>query len=248
MTNTNSSTIVAPRQPGRLTQALIRMFMKHTFVLGVEPIGEGFQLITLESPDFKGVTWIPGQKIQLALGASFTSRTYTPIEWDAVAGRTRIIGYVHGAGPGADWVRTAQPGDECEAFGPRASLDVSRLSGPILLFGDETAFGLALAMRRQPYADAVQFIFEVNSIEKSEHVLSHLGFGARRTFERQAGDTHLQDIEQLLPAFAQSNATFVLAGKSTSVQRVRQALKGLDVPTTRVMTKAYWAPGKTGLD
>ncbi|WP_168356019.1 siderophore-interacting protein [Sphingomonas gei] len=241
-------TTSAPRQPGRLTKALTRMFMKHATVESVEPIAESFYWITLESAAFRGVAWTPGHKIQIMLGWAFASRTYTPVEWDAAAGRTRFLAYAHGVGPGSDWVRTLKAGDECDVFGPRASLDVSRLSGPVLLFGDETSFGLALAMSRLPYAGAVRVAFEVKSVETSERALAHLDLAAWRPLARRDDDSHLQEMEALLPGLARSNATFVLTGRSTSLQRVRQALKGLDVPATRLMTKAYWAPGKAGLD
>jgi hypothetical protein len=55
-------------------------------------IGDRFRLITLEGLALAGVTWTPGQKIQIAMGSAFVARTYTPIEWDAAAGRTRILG------------------------------------------------------------------------------------------------------------------------------------------------------------
>lgn len=238
----------APVQPGRLTKALIRMFMKHASVVDVVPIGGGFYWITLESPQFKGAAWTPGQKIQVAVGSGFTSRTYTPVEWDEAAGRTRILAYAHGAGPGSDWARAVKPGDECDIFGPRASLDLSRLSGPVLLFGDETSFGLGLAMSRQLYAGGIEFAFEVDSVETSERALGELDLAGSRRIAKHGDDSHLAEIEGRLPALAQSNATFVLTGKSTSVQRLRHALKRLDVPTSRLMTKAYWAPGKAGLD
>lgn len=244
----NDSSAAALHQPGRLTKALTRMFLKRALVASVEQVGDGFHWITLESPAFEGVAWTLGQKIQIALGSAFKSRTYTPVEWDEAAGRTRILAYAHGVGPGSDWARTLRPGDECDVFGPRASLDMSRLSGPVLLFGDETSFGIASAMASQPYAETIQFAFEVNSAETSAQVLARFGLEAAYTLARRDDDSHLQEIERLLPALAQANATFVLTGKAPSLQRLHRSLKGLNVPAARLMTKAYWAPGKSGLD
>lgn len=42
------------------------------------------------------------------MGSAFVARTYTPIDWDPVAGRTRIRGYAHGDGPGSAWVRRVE--------------------------------------------------------------------------------------------------------------------------------------------
>ena len=236
------------RPEGRLSSMLRRVFMKRATVTACEQATERFHLITLESPEFRGVEWTPGDKLQIALGSAFVARTYTPIEWDSGTGRTRILAYAHGVSPGGDWFRALRPGDVCDVFGPRASLDVSWVPGPVFVLGDETSFGLAVAMRRQGYAATIEFVFEVNPLVESHQVLDALDFGAWRALERRHDDAHLAEIEPHLPALAQSGATFVLTGRSTTIQRVRKALKGLDVPGTRLMTKAHWAPGKTGLD
>jgi len=235
-------------QPGRLNRALIRLFMKRASVVGFEPVAEGFRLITVESPEFQGIRWIPGQKIQVALGSAFVSRTFTPIEWDAKAGRTRILAYAHGASPGSEWIRSMKAGDECDIFGPRASLDVSGVAGPVVVFGDETSIGLGYSILRQNPNRAVHCLLEVGSVETSRSVLSRLDLSATELFERRWDTTHLQEIEQRLPAFAAAGATFVLTGKASSIQQVRRALKALDIPASRLASKAYWAPGKTGLD
>ena len=226
---------------------LIRIFMKRATVVDCEPIGEDFRLITLDSPQFKGIAWTPGQKIQIALGSAFSARTFTPIEWDSAAGRTRLLAYAHGAGPGSDWIRSARHGDECDIFGPRASLDVSRAAGPVVIFGDETSLGLAFATARHD-PSRVQCLLEVNSPEDARHILVQLGLGATELFARQQGESHLVDIESQLPALAATGATFVLTGKANSIQRLRRTLKALDVPASRLVTKVYWAPGKVGLD
>jgi len=40
----------------------------------------------------------------------------------------------------------------------------------------------------------------------------------------------------------------VLTGKAQSIQYVSRALKIAGVGSSRIKAKAYWAPGKTGLD
>jgi hypothetical protein len=52
--------------------------------------------------------------------------------------------YAHGVGAGSGWVRDVKPGDECDVFGPRNSIDVRPASGPLAVFGDETSIDLAL--------------------------------------------------------------------------------------------------------
>lgn len=248
MTHSSSSTAFSPRQPGRLSRTIIRLLMKRATVVRAGHVGEGFRDITLESPEFRNVTWAPGQKVQIALGSAFVTRTYTPIEWDAAKWQTRIFGFAHGVGPGSDWVRSVQPGDECGVFGPRASLGMESISGPVMLFGDETSFGLAHATLRQGRTRPVQSLFEVNAIEVARAVLETLGLNAAELFTRRPGDDHLREVERRLATFATGGGVLVLTGKAASIQRLRQALKVLDVPAARIMTKAYWAPGRVGLD
>lgn len=41
---------------------------------------------------------------------------------------------------------------------------------------------------------------------------------------------------------------FILTGKAQSIQRMLRTLKTSGVPGHRIVSKAYWSPGKTGLD
>lgn len=160
---------------GRFGKLLIRMFMKQVRVTDVETVAESFRLVTLESPQFKGVAWSPGQKVQIAMGSAFVARTFTPIEWDAVAGRTRILGYMHGQGPGNDWLQYLHVGDACDVFGPRASLDVSHLMSMPVVFGDETSIGLLCALAGQYPLRRARFLLEVNEAATAAKVLARMG-------------------------------------------------------------------------
>jgi NADPH-dependent ferric siderophore reductase len=236
------------RQPGRLGRALIRMLMKQARVVDVEPVTANFRLITLESSDFKGLSWVPGQKVQIAMGSAFVARTFTPIEWDAVAGQTRILGYAHGSGPGSAWVCGTKPNDECDVFGPRTSLDVSHTGGTCVMLGDETSIGLAYALGQHSPGRVPQCLFEVSTIANTREVLARLDLRGAELFERKENDVHLEDIERRLPALAATGTSFVLTGKASFIQRLRRVLKNQGVPASRLMAKPYWAPGKTGLD
>ncbi len=246
MTTPRDAEAARTRQPGRLSRALIRMWMKRARVIETESVAEGFHLITLESPEFRGIAWSPGQKVQIAMGSAFATRTFTPMEWDGTAGRTRILSYAHGDGPGSEWLRCAKHGDECDIFGPRASLDVGAATQPLVLFGDETSIGLAHAIPwRQPDRKP-HVLLEVNAVADARQALARLNLDDAELFERARGDTHLQEIERRLPAFA--DATLILTGKASSIQRLRQTVKGLGIPAARLAAKAYWATGKVGLD
>jgi ferric-chelate reductase (NADPH) len=79
-------------------------------------------------------------------------------------------------------------------------------------------------------------------------VLDSLGLGDAAAVERQIDDGHLSDIERRLRKTAEHAAAIVLVGKATSIQRLSRFLKTRGIPAARLRAKAYWAPGKTGLD
>lgn len=235
-------------RPGALQRAFRRVTMRRATVTACEAVGRRFRLITLEGPQLRGVRWTAGQKVQIAMGASFATRTYTPIEWDDAAGRTRILGYAHGDGPGAAWVRSAIAGDRHDVFGPRGSLDASGVQTPLVVFGDETSMGLAFALQSERKGRAVSCRFEVAQADDAERALDRLGFDDARLFGDAQEGRRLKEMEAELPIFAAAGATFVLTGRALAIQHLRQALRRLEVPGVRVMTKAYWALGKRGLD
>jgi len=238
-----------PKPPGRLSQALTRLLMKRATVVAVEPLANGFQLITLKGPALVGVSWTPGQKIQIAMGSAFVARTYSPMEWDASEGLTRFLGYAHGDGPGSAWLRALKPGAECDIFGPRTSLEVGSMTGPLAVFGDETSIGLAHAIAAvQDRARPFTCTFEVGEIESAKLVVERLGLSDAALFARLGDDRHLEAMTATLVPLVATGASFVLTGRAGAIQRLRQDLKLHGVPPGRIATKAYWAPGKVGLD
>lgn len=135
----------------------------------------------------------------------------------------------------------------CRFFGPRRSLDLSPGETPTVLFGDETSFGLASALRESRPAGGTIYVFEVSDAAEAVPVLAAIGLGSSTLIARSAEDAHLAAVEAELLRFSAS-AHFVLTGKASSIQRISRALKAAGVATSRTRTKAYWAPSKTGLD
>jgi NADPH-dependent ferric siderophore reductase len=240
--------LAAPaRRPGLIGRALIRLLMRHARVVEAETIVPAFRLITLEGPELQGVSTAPGQKLQIAMGSALVARTYTPVGWDASAGRVQILGHVHGTGPGSSWVRQVRAGDECDVFGPRSSIAASQARRQILI-GDETSIGLVCALlRHSPYTTFCGLL-EVNAPGGARQVLQRLSLSGVELFGRTPGETHLEDMEQRLSALASPETAFVLTGKASTVQRLRRTLLAAGTPSRQITSKAYWALGKTGLD
>jgi ferric-chelate reductase (NADPH) len=248
MTDSTPPTTMRAKQPGRIETALIRWLMRPAVVTSVRSLSPRFRLIELEGDALRQVEWVPGQKIQVMLGGLLTARTYTPVMWDSARGRTRILAWSHGHGPGSDWATNLAEGDACQFFGPRRSLDLEGDAGPAALFGDETSFGLALALAETPGAAATRLLFEVSSIAECEPVLRAIGLIPAMLVERTETDTHLEAIERHLTGLARESGTFVLTGRAAAIQRLNRSLQGAGAASARLRSKAYWAPGKTGLD
>jgi len=245
MNNTNTK-----KRAGRLESAVLKLFTRNANVLGIEDISGHFRLITLGGDALKNVLWTPGDKLQIQLGG-WVQRTYTPMEWDTENGRTRILAYMHGDAPGANWARALRKGEDCIVFGPRKSINLTQLgSSDAVLFGDETSFALATARLDIAQLEQTHLFFEVSSLAESEAVLAKLGLGESIVYERAGNDAQLLALEEQIRGVLQAKpqARVVLSGKASSVQHMRQLLKRLGIGSNRFQTKAYWASGKTGLD
>jgi NADPH-dependent ferric siderophore reductase len=238
----------AAKAPGRIGKTLISLFMKRASVTAIDDVADRFRLVALEGAALRGVIWTPGQKVQIAMGSAFVARTYTPIEWDNATGRTRILGYAHGEGPGSAWLAGLKVGDECDLFGPRNSLAAHQLIGPLAVFGDETSLALGYALANQDRARPVFCFFEVGDMAAAEQVGTALDVGNVTLFARRGDDAQVAQMASMLPGLVEADAAFVLTGRASSIQRLRHELKRLGVSANRIVTKAYWAPGKTGMD
>ncbi|UFW52624.1 MULTISPECIES: siderophore-interacting protein [Bradyrhizobium] len=233
---------------GRVTQMLLRWLMRSARIAAIETLSPHFRLIEIEGEALKDVAWNAGQKIQVAMRAGLSARTYTPMSWEASSGRTRLLAFIHGVGPGSRWVSGLREGDTCQLFGPRRSLDLTGLEAPIVLFGDETSFGLAAALRDNLQAGGALHMFETTDVAESRRVLEAISLGEARLIARSADDAHLAAVEAEMLRIAANGARFILTGKASSIQRISRALKAAGVASSRIKAKAYWAPGKTGLD
>jgi len=235
---------------GRLEGAVTKLFCKHATVASLQDIASGFRRVSLAGDALRGVAWTPGQKVQLMLGG-WVQRTYTPLSWDIDRGVLELLAYVHGEGPGAAWARALVPGASCAVFGPRSSLDLQRVARPALLFGDETSFGLAHALRfTRARAEGVHLVLEVTSKQISSVALDAIDVSGAHLIERGPGDQHLNEIRELATQLVATHAigAGVLSGRAPSIAHVGKHLRQLGLPRAQLQTKAYWAPGKAGLD
>lgn len=239
---------LSPAEPGPVTRTLLRWLMRPAHVTRVQAVSPHFRILDLEGNALRGIAWSAGQKIQVAIGSGLSARTFTPMSWDGVHGRTRLLVFAHGDGPGSLWASGVREGDICQFFGPRRSLDLSELAPPVVLFGDETSFGLAVALRENREGTSATCVFETSDVQEARPVLEAMGLSESILIARAAGDSHLATVEAKMLHLAASGAHVILTGKASSIQRLSKALKADGVVSSRIKSKAYWALGKAGLD
>lgn len=232
---------LAAEVEGLLPKLLTRWLFREASVVRNDLVVPGLHRIELSGPALRSVQWTAGDKLQIRTGTGLQTRTYTPLCWDAAEGRTTILAHALAAGPGSEWARRARPGQRVAVFGPRRSLDLPALpAAQSVLLGDETAIGLAAAWR------PASTILEVDQAAALQPLFGSLGINAT-LLARQAEENHLARLAE--DALAQGpDRRFVLVGRARTIQFVRRVLRKHGVAPGRILAKAYWADGKTGLD
>jgi len=225
------------------------MILSPARVSNVKRLTERFRLIDLEASGFKSAVRGAGQKVEIDVGDG-SMRTYTPISIDASTGCLRILTFVNGIGPGSAWAACVKAGNKVRVVGPRASLRVSTLNESAILFGDETSFGVAKTLQAQLGNVKTSFVFEVGSLEEARVALDELELGCAKLIEKHPDGVHLQNAAlPIKEAMMERKAgELFFTGCAFSIRRVRAILSASGVDLRRSKVKAYWAPGKRGLD
>ena len=233
-----------------LRDKLSQIVFKALVIAEVRDLSPHFRRFRVGAPWLRGAACAPGDKLQIMINEA-GPRTYSPFGHDADSGTLELVAYVHGETPTATWVRSARPGGTLRVFGPRGSLSLASVTGPVVFVGDETSFGTALALQRaRAAADGVSYVFEATNVEEADGVLRELGLKGAVTVARQPGHGHLGALERAVrDAFEQRpHARLVLTGHAQTIQGLRKRLKEQPVQSSGQSVKAYWADGKRGLD
>lgn len=222
-----------PSVKGKLVRLLSGVLLERAVVASAEALG-GFQRVLLRC-DPRG--WTAGSKVQVLL-PSDDVRTYTPVR--SAEGMV-LLGWMHAGGPGARWMSTVREGDVVSFVGPQRSLELA--PGPAVVVGDETSVAVAGAFAAER-ADDLRAVIQSDAVSGVRDAAASLGL--RRLVVVPRGDTAATVAAVRAHVTAAPGATVALTGGSELVTAVRGALHGAAVGKLR--TKAYWIPGRTGLD
>ncbi len=229
-----------------LVEAVSRPLFRSVRVDAVEDLTERVRLISFTATGVAAGSWRPGDKVQVRM-SGLTARTYTPVARPDGAAGFRVVGFVHGDGPGALWVRGLEVGTEAAVFGPRRSLDGSGLRGRVVAVGDETSVGLVAALAGVDGA-SVEAVFEATEPDDVRVPAVALGLGDVEVIGRSDGVAHRTALAELVAERLDDEATLVVSGDAATVAAVRRHLKDVGVRPARTLAKAYWAEGRRGLD
>ena len=239
----------------RLFDRLLRPAHVHT----IERWAPRLRHVTLTGPELAGLAWLPGQHVRMQVGAGpgpvdwliGTLRTYSVWNYD---GETlELIVYDHGDsnGPGAEWARTAEPGDELRLLKPDGDFTTTP-AGYHLFAGEETAQVAFGAMLRALPADVRVFgCLEIDSPDERLDLGQgrdwDLEWSYRRGRSAASAQTLVDAVRGLdLPAEA---GMAYLAGEARTIQLIRRHLvEERHWPRRNVRTKPFWTPGKKGLE
>jgi NADPH-dependent ferric siderophore reductase len=231
-----------------LGKVLGPLVFREAMVTSVTDVSPLVRCVRLEHASLAGIACSPGDKLQVFL-ANAGMRTYTPVGWDASRGAFELLVYLRSgrATPGVEWARALVPGQGVQFFGPRKSVRISSQAPEatgLVLFGDETSLGVARALGAS--RPEIRVVLEVDDPAAVEHALGDMR--ERVVLVPRDGERHFDIVVNTIRTgfAAGARPELALTGAAPSIQAVQKRLKAAGIRASS--SKAYWAPGKVGLD
>jgi len=235
----------------QLTGALAGTTRMRLEVVSSELATPHLQRLVLTAPELASLRYQPGQDVMLMVavdGNRPLRRRYT-IRWLDPARQQLAMEIVrHGEGPGELWVRTARPGDQIEAIGPRGKIFLAPGADWHLFAADESGLAAVFAMAAALPAGQRAIIFlEIPEPADAQDLVSPAQVSLSwlpRTAGVPAGDpaalaSALQAVE--LPPGTGHGYLF---GEARAVLRLREVLAARGLGDGQVSAKAYWGRGR----
>lgn len=236
----------------RLSETARRLLFRAGTVTSITTIHPHMRQFRIADESLRGLHWQAGQHIRLSLSKGLPLlRTYTVRHYDSEQGSIDIWIMLHGEGPGCQWANTVKEGETVAFLGPTGSFVLPAEAAPYYLFvGEETAaVSFQIMLETLPEHATVLGCLETRAPGEevpgaSSHQLPWVYRGETSALSSALLLKAVQSLE--LPA---SPGLAFLAGEARTCQAVRRHLIAeRHWPRTAIHVKAFWTPGKTGMD
>jgi NADPH-dependent ferric siderophore reductase len=236
-----------PTVPVVIADPMTRWLGRPSTATKVDVLSPGLTRITFEGDALRNRKWQPGSEIEFRVSTK-DFRHYTPAAFDAEQGWIEVVFQRHGTGPGESFVERIQVGDDVLVLGPGGHAWL-REGQHHAFAGDASAIGLFQSLLEGLPATAKTFgVVEVPAVDVEAAAALLPGL----TVVAETGRPGEASLAWLTASLPRTPDCAYLAGHAQSIQRQRALLcaDALDRPAMRrrdVVTKPFWADGKSGL-
>jgi NADPH-dependent ferric siderophore reductase len=214
-------------------------------VLSTERLTPRMRRVTLRADDLRGVVIRPAQDVELLLreeSGRRVKRRYTIRHARPDRGELDLDVLLHGAGAGARWGATAEPGDEVEFQGPRGKLEL-RPAPVHLLVGDESALpAIAAICEALPSGERAVAVVEVRDGSDELPVPGADVQWVHRGDAAPGGSEHLSAA--IAGLAVPDRCRGYLMGESRAMVTLRGLLEDRGVAHDAIFVKGYWNRGR----
>jgi NADPH-dependent ferric siderophore reductase len=199
---------------------------------------------------------VPGNDIMLRLPdvhGRLVSRRYSVRDVDAEKDELTLWVTTDHEGLGSSWVRTAAPGDEVDAIGPRGKIPLDPLADWHLFMGDVSALAAAYRMASSiEVPGRAIFIIEIDAPDDALGTTFDEGLGVTGIFVERRGRA-LNDPAGLLSGLAAfalppDVGHVYLFGEFHVMRALLSAVTDRGVASEQISHKPYWRSGLSNAD
>jgi NADPH-dependent ferric siderophore reductase len=213
-------------------------------VIGAVDLTPRMRRVTVRAETMSGVSIRPAQDVELLLRESSgrrVKRRYTIRHARPETGELDLDVLLHGAGPGANWGASAQPGDAVEFQGPRGKLEL-RPAAWHLLAGDESALpAIAAVCEALPSDEHAIAVLEVHGAPDELPIRADTRWLHRGDTPPGTPDLLLGVLSELeIPAGVHA----YLMGETRAMVALRALLEQRGVEHDAIFVKGYWNLGR----
>jgi len=223
---------------------MIIPFIKKGTVTNIQYHSKHFKTVSFKSDSLKNIRFKAGWEIEFSVSDT-DMRHYTISAYDKKNGIVDVLFYLHQKGPGSFWASNLNINDKVHFMGPGKKISLDEQASSLVFTGDETTIGLYLMMQQrsrpnQQVSGAIEIQKEWNNVIDE--------FGLKLTTLSRT-DNRGEALVNWLDENISSNdkSVFYLTGHAKTIQTTRAVLKSKNISSSKIITRPYWADGKTGL-